>query len=295
MHFRVNTFRRSGFTLVELLVVIAVIGILVALLLPAVQAAREAARRTRCLNNLKQIALATHNYHDSLRSYPSGWIGDDPNTKLPLAEGHSGWGWNTLLLPFMEQNKLHDTIDFNLEIAHQLNRGAVQSHIGILRCPTDVNTELFDLPTANGPLTMAISNYVGNFGTVELEDYEGAPVGTIALGDGLFHHNSRIRLADIKDGSSHTLAVGERNSRRGFSTWTGVVAGGDEAMARVVAIADHVPNDGHGHFDDFASEHPSGANFSFADGSVQLIHENIDINVFRALATRSGGETNQEF
>ncbi len=296
MRHQVNSNQRTGFTLVELLVVITIIGILVALLLPAVQSAREAARRTKCFNNLKQVALAIHNYHDSLQMFPSGWIGDDPNTKLPWAEGHSGWGWNAMLLPFLEQSTLHDGIDFNYAVGHTRNRGQVQATIDTLRCPSDTNKKLFELPISGGsPLTLTISNYVGNFGTVELEDYENAPPGVLAVGDGFFHHNSRLRIADIKDGTSHTLAVGERNSRRGFSTWPGVVSGADEAMARVVGVADHVPNDAHTHFEDFSSEHPSGANFAFADGSVQLIHENIDLAVYRALATRAGRETNREY
>ncbi len=294
MRYRVYSLKRPGFTLVELLVVIAIIGILVALLLPAVQSAREAARRTKCFNNLKQVALASHNYHDTLRTFPSGWVGEDPITRLPWAEGHPGWGWNAMLLPFMEQVKLHDSIDFNYSVGHSRNRIPIGTSIGTLRCPTDTNKQQFELPGTT-PLTLAISNYVGNFGAVELEDYENAPVGTLATGDGLFFHNSRLRMADIKDGTSHTLAIGERNSRRGFSTWAGVVTGADEAMARVVAVADHIPNDQHGHFDDFASEHPSGSNFAFADGAVQLIHENIDLAVYRALSTRNGQETNREY
>src|SRR5688572_7073348 len=93
-----------GFTLVEILVVIAIIGILVGLLLPAVQAAREAARRTSCFNNMKQIGLALHSYHDTFRTLPPGWLAHDPVTRQPWTEGETGWGWASLILPFIEQN-----------------------------------------------------------------------------------------------------------------------------------------------------------------------------------------------
>ena len=209
------------FTLVELLVVIAIIGILVAMLLPAVQAAREAARRTQCFNNLKQVGLAIHNYHDTLLTFPSGWVASDPATNRPHVEGHPGWGWNSLILPYMEQQNLHRSIDFNRAVIDPVNRAALNTELKTLRCPSDVGDGVFALPAEAGGVLMhmATSNYVGNFGTTELEDYEGAAIGVIGRGNGFFHHNSRLRMADILDGTSNTLAVGERASRRGYSTW----------------------------------------------------------------------------
>jgi prepilin-type processing-associated H-X9-DG protein len=144
---------------------------------------------------------------------------------------------------------------------------------------------------ANGsPVKLAVANYVGVFGTQELEDCEGQPVGFTCLGDGLFQHQQGLRFADINDGLSNTLMAGERSSRIEHSTWVGVVPDGDEAFARILGIADHPPNASGGHLDDYMSQHPGGTNFVLADGSVRLIVETIDLTVYRAQATRAGGE-----
>ena len=140
---------------------------------------------------------------------------------------------------------------------------------------------------------VARSNYVGMFGTTEIEDSPSA-------GDGMFFHNSRITFADIKDGTSMTILAGERHSGGGSSVWVGAIQGARESLSRIVGVADHVPNyrevlpDGslhEGHFDDFKSQHTSGVNFLFADGSVAFVNETIDINVYHSMSTRSGGET----
>jgi hypothetical protein len=130
---------------------------------------------------------------------------------------------------------------------------------------------------------VARSNYVGVFGTFEIEDAPGA-------GDGVFFHNSQVSLSQVIDGLSNTIFVGERSSRLGGSTWTGVIDGAAEPMARIVGIADHPPNHPTGHFDDFSSHHIMGAQFALGDGSVRLINQYVDLGVYQALATRSGGE-----
>jgi hypothetical protein len=266
--------------LVELLVVIAVIGILVALLLPAVQAAREAARRIDCRNNCKQIGLALHMYHDVYRQLPAGWIAD-PNT------GEPGWGWATHILPFLEQSSVHDKIDLNLPIADPSNQPMRETPLPFYRCVSDARHEpllmLIDEATGNPLFNVARANYVGVFGTLEIEDDPFA-------GDGVFFQNSHIRFADVLDGLSSTLFVGERCSRIDGSTWTGAVEGADEGLARVVGSTDHVPNAPLAHFDDFSSDHPTGANFTLGDGSVRMIADTIDLAVYQALATRAGGE-----
>jgi prepilin-type N-terminal cleavage/methylation domain-containing protein/prepilin-type processing-associated H-X9-DG protein len=290
-----NTMNRQqkAFTLVELLVVIAIIGILVALLLPAVQAAREAARRMSCNNNLKQIALASHNYHDTYNSLPMGWIGlETPNGRV-LSEGEPGWGWAAHVLPFIEQNTVTDILRDTLPITDPQNQPARDAHLPIFRCPSDANSrEFFDLEDAGGAVlaTVPSANYVGMFGTLELEDCEGLAPGVQCRGDGPFFHNSSTRFRDFIDGTSNTLLIGERSSKYGASTWLGAVPGADESFARILAIADHAPNSPGGHLDDPGSYHPGGTNFALADGSVHIIVETIDLNVYHALATMQGGE-----
>ncbi len=126
---------------------------------------------------------------------------------------------------------------------------------------------------------VARANYVGVFGTEEIE-------ADPSNGDGTFFHNSQIGVRQITDGASSTMIVGERSSRTGFSTWTGVVGGAEEAMARVVGATDHPPNDDHAHVDDFSSDHAHGAHFVFGDISVRIVTNDVDLDVYRALATR---------
>ncbi len=295
---------RSAFTLIELLVVIAIIGILMSLLLPAVQAVREAARRTHCKNNIRQVAIAAHMFHDSNERLPAGWIGDSVDN-LP------GWGWASKVLPFMEENNLYDTIDFKLAIDDPSNTSAVATLISTFKCPSDPAPEIVDLvPTVgNGglpppsilagapalawsapPSTYLVgrANYSGMFGTFEIEDDPDH-------GDGVFFRNSKVRFADILDGLSHTFLIGERTSDYGAMTWLGTIGWLDESMARVVGLADHAPNATGGHIDDFRSHHPSGANFAAADGSVHLINEAIDLEIYKAWATRWGREVADDF
>jgi len=291
---------RSAFTLIELLIVIAIIGLLVALLLPAVQAAREAARRIACHNNLKQIGLALHNYHDTLGTLPTGWIGLDPSSGLPWPEGEPGWCWAAMLLPFLEQQNVEQQlIHYDFPIIHPVNDAARRQIIGLYRCPSDTGEHFFDLEDDNAPGTvltrLVTANYPGVFGISEIEDCEGAPPGTTCKGEGVFFHLSRTRFADVLDGLSNTIFVGERSSRYGYSTWLGVVPGGVEAMPRILGIADHPPNTSGIHLDDFSSNHPSGANFLLGDGSVRLINEKIDEYVYRALATRAEADVVGDF
>jgi prepilin-type N-terminal cleavage/methylation domain-containing protein len=281
------TARRTAFTLVELLVVIAIIGILVALLLPAVQAAREAARAMQCKNALKQLGVALHNYHDTLGTMPSGWIGNQP-------DGPPGWGWNALLLPYMEQRNLSDSlIRFDLPIDDPANQQARETLIPLLICGSEANPKLFDIGADDAPgnnvdggtplFKVARSNYVGVFGTLEIEDDP-------SRGNGTFFHHSRTRFADVVDGLSNTLVIGERSGKLGGSVWTGVIPAAAEPMARIVGISDHPPNDPHAHFDDFSSYHPSGVHFLLGDGSVQRINDTIDLEVYQAMCTIHGHE-----
>ena len=287
-----NTTQRRGFTLVELLVVIAIIGILIGLLMPAVQAAREAGRRTQCHNNLKQIGLALHNYHDTLRVFPPGWISDVP-------AGEPGWGLLAYTLPFMELKNVHDRIDFHSGIGDEVNEEIRLTQIAIFKCPSDLARDEVVLGhladdhdhdfapvhdhDEDEPVLVSKGNYSGVFGDTEIEDSPGN-------GRGMFFFKSRLRFADIRDGTSNTFLVGERNLELGPVSWVGVYHEADAPFARHIGACDHAPNSPVGHFEDFRSYHPQGANFLMGDGSVHLIPETIDLTVYKGLSTRMGKE-----
>ncbi len=286
----------SGFTLVELLVVIAIIGVLVGLLLPAVQAAREAARRMQCTNHLRQLGLAVHNYESANRRIPSGWIASN-------AHGEPGWGWAAALLPYMEGSNVHQQIDFGRPIADAHHASVRMTVIPTFLCPSDTGPNLFAIAAGDGHdhdhshdygaytvddgseklFQVSKSNYVGMFGTFEIED---APYN----GNGMFYGNSRTKFSDVTDGLSNTLMSGERSSRLGGSLWQGNIAAASEPHARILGVADHGPNDPQAHFEDFSSNHTGGVNFMRADVSVSFISDNIDVSVYQAMATRAGGE-----
>jgi prepilin-type N-terminal cleavage/methylation domain-containing protein len=294
---------RSAFTLVELLVVIAIIGVLVALLLPAVQAAREAARASQCKNNVRQLGLALHNYHDTMNRFPTGWSGE-PDGHDHFQPGHeesASWGWNVALLPFMEENNLYNSIDQHEHVDDDANREARETVIKILICPSDPTDKRFTIGGGGGHdheedgehhhsvdegtelFRVSKSNYPGVFGTFEIEENP-------EQGDGAFFMNSNLNMASFIDGLSSTFVIGERHGRRGGTLWQGIVEEANEPMARLVGVADHLPNDPHHHFEDFTSAHPGGVHFLMGDGSVHRISNNIDLNVYRALCTRGGGE-----
>jgi prepilin-type N-terminal cleavage/methylation domain-containing protein len=190
---RIQT-RKRGFTLIELLVVIAIIAVLIALLLPAVQNAREAARRISCKSNLKQLGIALHSYHETHRAFPPGYIAGGPDPT-----DHSNYfGWASMLLPYVDQQTLYSKLDFNVDIDEGVNAGLVRTTLAIFRCPTDVYKET--ITSAHSVVTYGVSNYPGVSGQVACEQ----------TGGGMFGLNTRTRMRDITDGSSQTFAVGER-------------------------------------------------------------------------------------
>ncbi len=252
----------AGFTLVELLVVIAIIGILIALLLPAVQAAREAARRMQCTNNLKQIGLAMHTYHDSLRSFPLG-----------SSRASDGFTWYSFILPYMEQRPLYDVLKPDARAIPAATAGTpIMTQLGMYRCPSDsgdlLNPHYKGYPTAN---------YVAS-GTMF-----SAPSNSM-------HWKIFVRMAAITDGLSNTFIVSERGlfDRSTAAVWSGNVttAGSFKFHSTRPINTPYLPETAtvsvstdpwYSRFT-VTSRHPGGANFAFCDGSVHFIGENIETN-----------------
>jgi prepilin-type N-terminal cleavage/methylation domain-containing protein len=301
---------RSGFTLVELLVVIAIIGLLVSMLMPAVQRAREAARRNACLNNIRQVGLATHNYLDAHRKFPSGWI-EDPNNpvcdievqpftepiqirqsqtqQLMINDWALGphWGWHALILPQMEQSVLN--LNFNAPKTQFNQSGVIDSNWEYIRVPIDAYVCPSAALPSSRPGSLGYTNYRGNMGAWMLAD-PNAP-----LNNGMFYRNSSLDDRDVSDGMSNTLLFGEtlmgfwgdnyaccaraRDDQPLFDAhWTTPLAGDCPSPPDMV------------HFFGFGSFHGDIANFCLADGSARSIAKNIDQQIFWALSTRNGGE-----
>ena len=295
---------RDGFTLVELLVVIAIIGLLVALLLPAVQAAREAARRSQCQNNLRQIGIGMHNFHTAHHRFPPGYFSRATDTDGPGLG--PGWGWAAHLFPFLEEANV--PVDLQRDITDSVHDEVRVAGLPLLLCPSDAGTESTFLvadESGNTLTRLAFANYVGVGGTHEVTEFPDT-------GTGVLIRNKGIRVADITDGTSHTLMVAERSSRRSpQTTWVGAVtncsvppinpsfdAEGPPVLVLMntgTAQDDRVPNNALDHVEDSNSEHPNGVNFLFCDGSVRIITNTIDAHVWEALGTRAGNEITDDF
>jgi prepilin-type N-terminal cleavage/methylation domain-containing protein len=284
--------KSAAFTLVELLVVITIIGILIALLLPAVQAAREAARRMQCSNNLKQIGLALHNYHSVKKCFPHGTFGE-----------HATWGffsWSTFILPYMEQQGVYDRFDFNTTGGYYAagnNRKAGQTLIAAYMCPSDpMGTEMIWVSGGTPAPQCAPTNYVG------VSDTDDMSVGgywpkVFPLSNGIFGADRCCTITDIKDGTSNTLMVGEvTGAGKGtylgqfWSAWN-IQDMKDGIDGFSTLIGGKYPPGAFGPEDSgFASFHPGGCNFAIADGSTQFLSQNTALSLLKALTTRAGGE-----
>ena len=338
--------RREAFTLVELLVVIAIIGLLIALLLPAVQAAREAARRMQCANNLKQLGLAAHNHESALRSLPPGFRGDS----ISGAPWYFDlWGTTALLTPYLEQTAVYNAIDLK-QTMYQLTSPwgitaplAAQAFVPVFLCPSDrMQAVCSNSYAITGDL--APTNYAFCLGTGTTRgrtNWLGSPYDA----DGVFYARSKTRLTDIKDGTSNTVGASERLlgeggeqttlasraeldpqtmyvnpgaetteancdgslrinfSQRRMYTW---LAGEPrctsynhfyppndrvhaDCVANFTGTDPNLRSTGHG-LTTARSHHPGGVNVWLCDGSVRFIADTIDMPIWRALATRSGGE-----
>jgi prepilin-type N-terminal cleavage/methylation domain-containing protein/prepilin-type processing-associated H-X9-DG protein len=340
---KINTARRArwrGFTLVELLVVIAIIGVLVALLLPAVQAAREAARRSSCQNNFKQVGVAFHNYLAARKVFPSGTEYRQPGATEAICPGtptpdvsiydssFSGFGWGAFILPYMEQSALHDQLQLEdlpkpqkdgvfVDEPPSKNWSATANIVEAFICPSELNFEKW-VDSATG---------IGHFGN-EAWDWPMSNMAGVADtrrshcylfqaradANGMLFNYSGVKPAQVNDGFSQTYIVGEMTCVRGIDQANLSVWIGPTWVTRSVAdVSDGIngpgtlpggrddatnPYDGDGgnrhaeyYLDHgFASWHPGGAHFLFADGSVQFVAEDTDDLVTCASASRAGSE-----
>lgn len=290
---------RRGFTLIELLVVIAIISTLMALLLPAVQQAREAARRTQCTNNLKQIGLALQNYHDTHGIFPPQVIAPDWDQLHPVTGFPSGWwSWRARILPFIDQMSIYAALDSIKDdgLLPMGNHKAIHDRVlPFYACPSDPTVPraryLFEADWTNGPVSCAVSSYFGCRGSTE-----------VVPGNGVFPaRNLGVRIKDITDGTSQTLMVGERGAdKEAYWGWTWVGTGQDsEGFADFVLHCGEPFRRGvEGSEDDlthFWSMHTGGAFFLMGDGSVKFLSHAMSFSRFQALGSRNGSEVVGEF
>lgn len=313
--------RTSGFTLIELLVTMAIIGVLIALLLPAIQMARESARASKCKANLNQIGVALHNYHEQREMFPPGWVSNGKG-KNPT----NCWGWSALILPKLDQRAIYDKINFDNGFDGGLLNGANSASgvngvevtvISIYKCPSDIGDDLVISGTGGANPTMtygARSNYAGVNGGL------GDDNTTLSDNGGTFGENSGRRLADFRDGSSFAVIVGERaffpvaGTSIGPSVlWAGTrsgVPGTQTANGAAFAVGecttkintkpagpiDPLGNTGPDRtWFGFSSRHSGGAHFLIGDGAVKLISESIDMDIYMKLATIADNTRITEF
>jgi prepilin-type N-terminal cleavage/methylation domain-containing protein/prepilin-type processing-associated H-X9-DG protein len=295
----------KAFTLVEILVVIAILAVLVALLIPAIQSAREAARKTQCGNNLKQVAVALHNHISTHRALPAGY---ESSVTVDGDDGGPGWAWGAKLLPYMDESPIYQLIEKDIPV-DAIGMGHVRTKsIATFMCPSDDGLqEIVEVPeigTDKILCTMAAASYVGSAGTVR-------PTCKFCRDrfDGVFGRNHPLEPRELEDGLSQTLAVGERATYWASAAVWGVVprsklldhqqpgkyaAGPAYVLGTTFAdgfnieeIPEEDENTLHTYAESFGSLHPGGCHFAFCDGGVRFVFDDVDPRVMNALATRA--------
>lgn len=280
-----NTNKRSGFTLVELLVVIAIIGILIGLLLPAVQSAREAARRVNCGNNMVQLGLALHHHEFSVERFPAGVTNPDGPIRNEATGKHISW--TVRILPFLEQHTMYSEFNREAGVYADANKPVVERAVPTLLCPSNP--------------------YIADKGRPEMSHYAGchhnveAPIDSD--NNGIFYLNSETRFRDITDGSSQTILVGEILGNRQGLSWasgtratlrnTGEIANTNKTQIFEDSrefLREKNPSYAPLHVGGFGSCHPGGATFVFADGSTVFLTDHLDKELYQQLGHKSDGE-----
>ena len=286
---------RRAFTLIELLVVIAIIAVLIALLLPAVQQAREAARRTQCRNNLHQLGLALHNYHDTHSCFPSASIGVMADGTCS-SYGGTGIAWGALILPFLDETAVYNALNFDRDLGNQnvssgdnnlANTTAGGQYLAQYHCPTADTPRLGGIGHSWSNTAGSVyreSNYVANAGSIQ----NGRWCPPSAASSGMMGQNTRVRIRDVRDGTSQTFLCGEVDpDRRANLHWRPLWASG-RGGCESTGSTFHTMN---GLWDDaYGSKHEGGCFMLFGDGQVRFISENIDFTTYKSLSTIKGNE-----
>jgi prepilin-type processing-associated H-X9-DG protein len=287
---------KRGFTVLELLIAIGCIAMLIALLLPAIMAAREAARRTTCVNHLRQVGIAFQSHHDQIGCLPAAW-------QLAGSDKRFAYGWATRVLPFLEKETLAKRFDYNARPTFAMEEVTHSSFI----CPSDILEPVFDLwsePSGNeahGAMAAApsedvsaepimqlpSSSYQGVFGTAEADEaYEPFALADASFGEGSVVHNRKVRFRDLERGLSNTLLIGERVMAMVPSTWLGVDLRGEDSTCRLVGSAITHPNCTPCDECEFGSRHAGGAQFAWADGHVSLVSDDVDSAAYQQMSLR---------
>ena len=296
---------RRGFTVLELIVSIAIAVIMLALLLPAVMHARESARRTQCGNHLRQIGLALHHYHDLIRSFPLAWAISDHN-------GRFANSWGMQILPQLEAQQSQESSHLRNSMGMFDAYGDASNwQLDVFLCASDITESAFDLPPNLENLTSATvswllpskadssglsswpigylptANYVAVYGTVEADEFEDFQANeNHPFGDGPIVHDHGVKLAELRRGTSQTILVGERTMAMMPSTWLGVHLDGEDAVCRITGSAITHPNCKPCDECEFSSRHVGGSQFVWADGHVSLIPATVDTKIYQKSAQR---------
>lgn len=309
-------FQKRGFTVVELAVVAATVSLLLVVLLPAVNGARIVARQSSCRENLKLIGLGLHNYHDVFRSFPPGWVVGQQD-----GDSVSGYGWQVYILPYIEQSNLYNRLEFEspLPVTGE-ERKLLEMPLEVYQCPDDVNGTVNRYRDGFGR-----SCYSGNYGSLKPSRWldgraeslwpgavpaatnrkaaprrkygkvvpqQGKPEPGYGALNGVFSWNSKIRIRDVTDGSSHTLMVGERSKKSQWGIWAGVGANKYETDAVTdSSFASPINKSLTG----WSGSHAGGVYVLLVDGSVRFLSEKVDSRadgegVLQSLASINGGE-----
>jgi prepilin-type processing-associated H-X9-DG protein len=302
-------YQPRGFTINELVATIAAVGLLAGLLPAALEEARSSARRTQCQDHLKIIGLALHNYHDTYNTFPPGWVQADAHADSP-----PGYGWQRSILPFTENMPLYNKMMVTEEAANKDVPGkrvrntdfppmpsqgtpTLQTVVAVYRCPSDPTEPANSLRSNFGT-----SNYSGNFGSVAEPRWAPAPLAQFWPGavespeqpNGIFWRNSKCRIADIRDGTTNTFAVGERCITSAAGIWPGVTSNQNRTDQATDCVAGNEINSD---IAAYSSLHPGGSNFLFCDATVRFLKETIDsgrhsdrTGIYQWLSGRNDGQ-----